>query len=400
MDQDYRLIEAYNLVSNKQKQEEVSTSFSTLQQTYANMMLNEQYLLSEKTLNWADFTDALRKYVRLTIIDNKIRNKEPFELQNGKKELLTYKDPKHSKFFAQQNVEELRKIGGSRINQYPFFITKQGQPVSFKDLIKTADFGGKGAKAQTSERQERGLIDHINSIAGVKTIISQNGSKIENIIAAEKVEKSIKNGPEPYSDIKLILPNKELFVSAKGQSAPTLGSGGLIGIKELTKNNNNPDILNFVSEFYKKAYEYYKNNIKMHNLESQNLYKNKLVPDVSIKVPSEIITSMLMGTKEMGGPVSYYYIGDMNVELEKTSDSNTIKISNGSFVPIEDFIKQKGDNLYAHIRKRDGDLYFTDAVIDLNGKYIPIIFSKRKNGQGGAQSRFGVIDKIRGHLLR
>jgi len=68
-------------------------------------------------------------------------------------------------------------------------------------------------------------------------------------------------------------------------------------------------------------------------------------------------------------------------------------------VPIEEFIRQKGDKLYAHIRKRDGDLYFTDATIDLNGKYLPVIFSKRKNGQGGAQSRFGMIDKIRGHLL-
>jgi len=58
---------------------------------------------------------------------------------------------------------------------------------------------------------------------------------------------------------------------------------------------------------------------------------------------------------------------------------------------------QKGDTLYAHIRKRDGDLYFTDKTQNLNGTSIPIIFMKNPKGRGrGAQSRFGMIDKIRG----
>ena len=256
MGQDYKLVRVYEQLL-KGNNKEVEKQFVSLTERYESIYQNLNFL-EEKSLNWADFTDALRKYSRLTVIDNKIKKQEPFELQNGQKELLTYNDKKYSGLFAQQKVEELRQIGGIKINQFPFFKTKTGQPISFKDMVKSAEFGGKGAKAQTSERQERGLIDHINSVPGVKTIISQNGSKIENIVAAEKVEKTIKNGPEPYSDVKLILPNKELFVSAKGQSAPTLGSGGLIGIKELTKNNNNPEILNFVASFYKKAYEYYK----------------------------------------------------------------------------------------------------------------------------------------------
>lgn len=399
MSQDYNLVKIYEQLLEQKKPLSTNNNFVSLTEKYNEICFRNHAFLEEKSLNWADFTDALRKYSRLTTIDNKIKNQTPFDLQNGTQEPLVYSDKNYSKLFAQQKVEELRQIGGAKINQFPFFKTKSGQPISFKDLVKSSEFGGKGAKAETSERQERGLIDHINSIPGVKTIISQDNSKIENIIAAEKVERQSKTGPEPYSDVKLILPNKVLFVSAKGQSAPTLGSGGIAGIRELTKNNNNPKILNFVADFYRKAYEYYKNNIEMHNLQGQNLYRNKIVPDVSIKVPSDIITSMLAGTAEMGGPVSYYYIGQMNVEIEKSDDPNTIKIKNGNFVPLETFIEKYGDSLYAHIRKRDGDLYFTDATIDLNGKYIPVIFSKKKNGQGGAQSRFGVINKIRGHLL-
>jgi hypothetical protein len=391
MGEDYNLIKIYEQVLTKTNPGHYS-DYKTLQQTY------ERVLMIEKVLNWGDFTDALRKYSRLTIIDNKIKAQEPFELQNGQKEVLSYNNNSYGDLFKNQKVDELRQIGGSRINRFPFFKTKKGQLVSFNDIIKSAEFGGKGAKSQTSERQERGLIEFINSIPGVKTIVSRDGSKIENVIAAEKVEK-LKGKPEPYSDIKLILPNQEFFVSAKGSSAPTLGSGGILGIKELTKNNNNPEILNFVSNFYKKAYEYYKKNIEIHNLQGQNLYKNKLIPDVSIKVPQEIVKQLLQGTKEMGGPISYYYIGDMNVQLKEQENKNTIEIANGSFVPIDKFIEEKANKLYAHIRKRDGDLYFTDAVSDLNGKHIPAIFTKRKNGQGGAQSRFGMIDKIRGHLI-
>jgi hypothetical protein len=386
---EYSLKKAYDLVYLKEEY----TSTPTLQSTYTNGVL-----LSEKALNWGDFTDALRKYSRLTVIDDKIKKQDPFELQTGKKEPLVYANSSYSKLFKDQKVDELKQIGGLKINRFPFFKTKSGVLVSFNDMVKSSEFGGKGAKAQTSERQERGLIDFINSIPGAKTIISKDGSKIENVIAAEKVEK-VKGRPEPYSDVKLILPSQELFVSAKGPSAPTLGSGGIAGVKELTKNNSNPEILNFVASFYKKAYEYYAKNIEMHNLQGQNLYKNKLIPDVSIKVPKEIIKQMLEGTREMGGPVSFYYIGDMDVELNPGESKNVIHIANGSFIPLEKFIEEKADNLYAHIRKRDGDLYFTDAVMDLNGKHIPVIFSKRKNGQGGAQSRFGMIDKIRGHLL-
>ena len=374
------------------KNEPAIVSANTLPRTY------EQMIVLEKALNWGDFTDALRKYDRLTVIDTKIKNKQPFELQNGSKEILTYSNKSYSDLFKNQKVDELKQIGGVKINKFPFFKTSKNIPISFADMVKSAEFGGKGAKAQTSERQERGLIDFINSIPGVKTIVSKDGSRIENVIAAEKVERT-KGMPEPYSDVKLILPNQNVFVSAKGPSAPTLGTGGIMGIKELTKNGNNPEILNFVAGFYKKAYDYYKKNIEMHNLQGQNLYKNKLIPDVSIKVPHQIIKQMLEGTKEMGGPVSYYYIGEMDVELVNQSDKNTIQIANGNFVPLDTFIQQKANNLYVHIRKRDGDLYFTDAVVDLNGKHIPIIFSKRKNGQGGAQSRFGMIDKIRGHLL-
>jgi len=366
-----------------------------LLESLVSKILGEEIVL-EKALAWPDLSDASRKYYRLTVINDKIESGTPFKLEDGREEVLTYTDDSYGDLFANQRVEDIKRIGGTSINSFPFFKDSQGNEIGFRSLTKTKELGGTGgSKAQTTERQERSLIDTINSVEGTKTIVSQDGSKIEGVVKAEKVEGSSAAGTEPYSDVKLIMANgSELLVSAKGPSAPTLGSGGIAGIKLLTKGGANPEILDFVDEFYNKAYAYYKEVVDKEGLEGQNLYKNKLVPDVSIKVPEEIITTILKGTPEMGGPVSYYYIGDMDVK--GTADGQTITIENGNFVPLDTFIKEKTGKLYAHVRKRDGDLYFTRATQNINDRTVPVIFSKQQDGSGGAQSRFGIIDKIRG----
>jgi len=358
-------------------------------------VLKEEIVL-EKALTWPDLSDASRKYYRLTVIDDKIKKGEPFKLEDGKEEVLTYTDEDYSDLFSNQKVEDIKRIGGSSINSFPFFKDSKGNKIGFKSIFKTKELGGTGgSKAQTTERQERSLVDLINSVEGTKTIISKDGSKIEGVAKAEKVEESSAAGTEPYSDVKLVMTDgSELLVSAKGPSAPTLGSGGIAGIKLLTKGGANSEILDFVNDFYNKAYAYYKEVVDRKGLEGQNLYKNKLVPDVSIKVPEKIISTILKGTPEMGGPVSYYYIGEM--EVDGKPEGQTIKITNGSFIPIDKFIEDKAGKLYAHIRKRDGDLFFTQATQNLNDKTLPVIFSKKADGSGGAQSRFGIIDKIRG----
>jgi hypothetical protein len=366
-----------------------------LLESLVSKILGEEIVL-EKALEWSDLSNASRKYYRLGVIDDKIKRGNPFKLEDGREEVLTYSDEDYSIPFANQNIEDIKRIGGSSINTFPFFKDSKGNPIGFKQISKTKELGGAGgSKAQTSERQERGLIDLINSVEGTKTIVSKDGSKIEGVVRAEKVKESSEAGTEPYSDVKLVMADgSELLVSAKGPSAPTLGGGGMEGIKLLTRGGANPEILDFIDNFYNDAYAYYKEIVDREGLEGKNLYKNELVPDVSIKIPEEIITTILRGTPEMGGPVSYYYIGKMDVDGEP--EGQTIKIKNGSFIPLDTFIKEKTGKLYAHIRKRDGDLYFTRATQNINDRTVPRIFSKKADGSGGAQSRFGIVDKIRG----
>ena len=251
-----------------------------------------------------------------------------------------------------------------------------------------------GPKSETSERQERGLVNAINSIPGLKNVIFENGIIIENVIEAKKIEGKNQLGSEPYADIALLVSKKEkpILISAKGNVAFSLAGGGLKGISSLAKSNEN--IKDFIKNLYTKAYSFYETIINNNNLQNQNLYRNKLVSDVSIKIPDNIIEDIILGTPEMGGPIEYYYIGDMDVKFD--IDKDTIYILNGDLEPVEDFMKD--EIFYANIIKRDGDIYFTDSTHDVNGIILPKIFTK-KEGSNSSQARFIISQRVRGTEL-
>ena len=245
-----------------------------------------------------------------------------------------------------------------------------------------------GPKAETSERQEMGFINAINSIEGIKTIIGKNGYKIPNVIEADKYDLPGYRY-EPYSDIQLKIQGQKnpYLISAKGSSAPTLAGGGLAGITVLED-----EVKEFVKLLYNKAYEFYKNIFDNTPEVDYNtsLYKTKYFRDVSIKIPENIVLEILEGTPSMGGPVDAYYIGPMDVESK--TEGSTIRL-NGDIIPIEELAKDK--TLYAHIKKRAGDYYFTDSTQTVNGITIPRIFTDKPGGSM-AKSRFGILDKVRG----
>ena len=110
-------------------------------------------------------------------------------------------------------------------------------------------------------------------------------------------------------------------------------------------------------------------------------------------IRAELIKTIIQGTIPMGGPIDYYYQGDMEVKFEV--EGNIVNFKNGKFVPVDTFIEEHGGSLYAHIRKRDGDFFFTNSQQDINGIILRRIFTK-KEGSNSTQSRFGTLDKIRG----
>ena len=247
-----------------------------------------------------------------------------------------------------------------------------------------------GRKSDTTERQEKGVIDAINSIEGIKTVIGANGFKIENVVKAEKVTSAYKH--EPYADIQLIIKGKDdpFMISAKGTSSPTLAGGGLSGFTLF-----GDKVKKFIFDFYNDAYEHYKEIFDKNDeiTYETDLYRTNIFPDVNREVPSELILEIMKGTSAMGGPVDAYYIGPMDVAPE--IDNNTITFD-GKIIPVEKFAKES--KLFVHIRKRDGSYFFTDTVQTVNNLTVPRIFTK-KPGSKSAQSRLGSNSKPRNNVI-
>ena len=348
-------------------------------------------LISEKALNWNDLSGESRKLVRLTQLANKIKEKTPFTLESGEEVVLSFNDPSYEDLFTNQKVDTLKDVGGRSINNFKFFVDSKGNEYSFKQIKKTKELGGSGgSKAQTSERQERGLIDAINSIEGVKTLVGKNGFEIPNIIKAEKQPDPPR--AEAYADIRLIRKNLNPYLlSAKGTVTPSIAGGGLGGITQI-----NNELATFVADFYQDAYEYYKE-IFDNTPEidyNTNLYKTAYMKDINRVVPQDLIDDMLRGNEAMGGPVDGYYIGPMEVTYEVKGDKI---ITNGNVIPLEKFADSY-EKIYMHIKKRSGDYYFTDDLQTVNGVTMPLIFTNKPKGKM-AKSRLGTNPKTRGQIV-
>lgn len=354
------------------------------------------FALNEKVLGWNDLGNESRKYYRFEVIADKIDSGEEFQLASGETARIKFANPSYAELFKAQDADKIKEIGGVRINLFPFFEDESGNKLAFKDLEKTRDLGGTGgSKAETSERQERALIEAINNAVeekGTITLVGKDGHKIENIVKADKVpDPSI---GEAYADIVLdIRGGGKYMLSAKGTQTPSMAGGGLKGITTIS-----PELKDFVVNFYKDAYDYYKKIFdKTTEVDYEtNLYKTAYFKDVNREIPQDIVLDMLRGNEAMGGPVDGYYIGPMEVQSELKDNELHV---NANLVPIEEFMN-KYPKLYAHIKKRSGDYYFTDAnqTVKTSGAVLPAIFINKPDG-GTAKSRFGVNPKPRGQVI-
>jgi hypothetical protein len=229
------------------------------------------------------------------------------------------------------------------------------------DLYKDKDFGGVAGKSTGlgSERQELGLIAALNAAAfkNSKAFVSSLGKNI-HIKSAYKNEGLSPAGQEPYIDIFIeTQAGKKYGISNKGESAPSLAGGGLVGL-----NITVPDLM---KRLYSTIDKYLKTTLK---LKENSVISADFIPDIFIRIPDEYVKKILIGNKQMGGPVDYMYIGKMDVTstLEKTGE---LKI-NGEFFSISQYMK-KIPNFFFRIRKRDID----------NSNNIKITYSK-KNKEG------------------
>lgn len=263
--------------------------------------------------------------------------------------------------------------------------------VRLTEIFKSKMFGGTSSKsgAGGSERQERGLVDAIMSSQnlGKKVYIQSLGSNINIINATKNDPKSAgaafiphkKAGKEPYTDMILTakVGNKvqQLRVSMKGDSAPSLAGGGLSGLMDIDPK--------MTRDLWSKAIKY----IKKQGYKQGDVIKASEIPDLSLKIPDDLVQKVLRGTPEIGGPITHMYIGPMDVVHKFDRNSGQLTV-NGKFYTIEQYL-QKVPSFYTVIRKRDID---EDGKIEIdidgettNAEGLPVLFKSPKKGKNNTR---------------
>jgi hypothetical protein len=148
-----------------------------------------------------------------------------------------------------------------------------------------------------------------------------------------------------------------------------LAGGGLRGVEEI--------IPGIGEKFFRAT---------LANHLKNGLKKGDKVPDTFAKLNNKDKKLLVIGNKEMGGPIDYMYIGSMDV---KSSFKNGILTLNGSLIEAKKYADEH--ELYFRLRARRIDQVFDPQAVDSKG--VPKIYSKSPS-KGDSAGRLVVTDKV------
>lgn len=229
----------------------------------------------------------------------------------------------------------------------------------------------------SAERQENGLVDVVTKAvkANQNNPVTFVAGKVvvEGVIKAEKYTGRQEGGSEPYTDIVLhTYDKKQINLSCKGPSAPSLAGGGLKGL-ELA-------VPGITAKFMKLAFDTLKTKKK--------LKAGDKVPDVFGEITGATKTKIVVGNKAMGGPIDYMYIGPMDVTGPYDKKTNRVTV-NGSLYEAVEYARTH--KLYFRLRARREDQRFDPTAKDNRG--VPKIYGKSPS-KGDSAGRIVVTDSV------
>lgn len=230
----------------------------------------------------------------------------------------------------------------------------------------------------SAERQETGVVKAINdavkkNLKNPVTVIAGK-TKITGVVGAEKFTGRQTSGSEPYTDVVIHYKKgrgiAQYNCSLKGEAAPSLAGGGLRGLELIV-----PGI---AKRFMRNAFT------------KLNAFLNvgDKVPDTFGKISDTDKLKIVVGNKEMGGPIDFMYIGPMDVTGPYDIEKNTVTL-NGSLITATFYAKTH--DLYFRLRARREDQRFDPTAKDTDG--TPKIYGKSPS-KGDSAGRIVVTDKV------
>lgn len=227
----------------------------------------------------------------------------------------------------------------------------------------------------SAERQENAVVKAVNDAVKKSKNKSVNvvagGTKLDNIAHAKKYTGRQSSGSEPYTDVVFSTKNKrDINLSLKGEAAPSLAGGGMRGLEAI--------IPGIAGKFMKAAHK---------KLLAMGLKAGDKVPDVYGKISRTNKEKIVVGTKAMGGPIDYMYIGPMDVRTKYDPKTNILTL-NGTLTESSTYAKTH--DLYFRLRARREDQTF-DPDAEQGG--IPKIYGKSPS-RGDSAGRIVITDSV------
>ena len=216
------------------------------------------------------------------------------------------------------------------------------------------------------ERQERGLVNAVNRAVKKNggnpiTVMTQVGT-LRNIVKATKIEGRNPQGNEPYTDVSLKSTGYRSWnLSLKGEQAPSLAGGGLEGLEKIV-----PGIS---GRFLRAAYRSY---ITAGYKEGDD------VPDTYAQIPSNLVKKIVIGTKPMGGPIHYMYIGGMDVTHRFQKNNSTLMVTNGRLITSSIFASRYGLAFRLRRRRKDAKFILEGSKGGKDKRGLPMITHGRR----------------------
>jgi len=185
---------------------------------------------------------------RLVILYDRIEANQPLYTTDGTETLLKFSSEEYAELFKNRDVQGIKDISSNKPNSFPFFINKEGEAITLNDLLKTPEFGGKGAGSGTVVEDENLYIlkKKLNDLIAVEggSIEVEVGGKIYEVSSAE-TQRGV-----PKSDFNLLdSKNKPVvFISHKKAGGKGPDAGDFIRWSGYTMYKDHPEVKNFNKE--------------------------------------------------------------------------------------------------------------------------------------------------------
>lgn len=144
----------------------------------------------EKGYRVLKFSELIKRGApRLVRFYDMVQDGKPFFTTDGNEIKITFASEEYANLFKERDVDGIRKVTNGKVNNFPFFLDSNKKPITLNDLLKTPDFGGKGAGSGTVVEDENLYIlkKKLDNLIGIEggTIDVLVGSKLYKISGAE-----------------------------------------------------------------------------------------------------------------------------------------------------------------------------------------------------------------------